>query len=163
MINDAGELSILETKGYYLPGLQLRLFSPQAYLKEQQGGKYTLEWDKSYLQLKNGEKITIGYHSRTSLPILRGFTNAMKTAKSLDLEGLTDSGNNNLTSLQKLLLLWHTKWGHLAFQRTQWLGRCVIVGPLGVKMGSTKVIPPKCGSYQLGKQERTPKKRSKTI
>ena len=87
----------------------------------------------------------------------------MKTAKSLALEGLTDSGNNNLTSLQKLLLLWHTKWGHLTFQRTQWLGRCGIVGPLGVNMGSTKVIPPKCGSCQLGKQERTPKKGSKTI
>ena len=87
----------------------------------------------------------------------------MKTAKSLALEGLADSGNNNLTSLQNLLLLWHTKWGHLAFQRTQWLGRCGIVGPLGVKMGSTKVIPPKFVSYQLGKQERTPTKGSKTI
>ena len=34
VINDAGELSVLETKGYYLPGIQLRLFCLQAYLKE---------------------------------------------------------------------------------------------------------------------------------
>ena len=67
VINDADELSVLETKGYYLTGLQLRLFCPQTYLKEHQGGEYTLEWDKLYLQLKNGEKITIGYHSRNSL------------------------------------------------------------------------------------------------
>ena len=124
MINNAGELSVLETKGYYITGLQLRLSSPQAYLKEQQVGHYTLEWNKLYLQLNNGEKITTRYHSITSLTIPQGFTNAMKTAKSLALEGLTDSGNENLTSMQKLLILWHTKWGYLGFQRTKWLGRC---------------------------------------
>ena len=163
MINNAGELSVLETKGYYITGLQLCLSSPQAYLKEQQVGHYTLEWNKLYLQLNNSEKITTSYHSITSLPILQGFTDAMKTAKSLALEGLTDSGNENLTPLQKLLLLWHNKWGHLGFQGTKWIGRCGIVGPLGVKMGSTKFIPPRCGSCQLGKQERSPNKVSKTI
>ena len=163
MINDAGELSVLETKGYYLSGLQLLLFSSQAYLKERQGGQYTLEWNKSYLQFKNVDKTPISYQSRTSLPILRGFTNTTKTAKSLALERLTDSGNENLTCLQKLLLLWHIKWGHLGFQHNQWLGRCGIVGSLGVNMGSTKVIPPRCRSYQLGKQERSPKKGSQTI
>ena len=152
VINNAGELSVLDTKGYYLPGLQLRLFRPQAYLNEHQGGQYTLDWDKSYLQLKIGEKITISYHSRTYLLILQGFTNAMKTAKSLALKGLTDSGNDNLTLLQNILLLWHTKWIHLGFQCTQCLGRWGFVVPLVVKMGFTKVIPPRCGSCQLGKQ-----------
>ena len=92
MINHAGELSVLQTERYYLSGLQLRLFSPQAYLKEHQCGQYTLARNKLYIQLKNGKKITISYHSRTSLSILRGFTNAVKNAKSLALEGLADSG-----------------------------------------------------------------------
>jgi hypothetical protein len=163
ILNDAGGISAIECDGYYLPALKIRLFSPQILLQEQQGGQYVLEWDKSFLTLKNGDRITVGYHRQTSLPVIRGFHNVLATAQSLALEGLVDSSSSNLTSLQRHLFNWHCKWGHLGWQHTQWIGRCGLVGRLGVKMGSTTVLPPKCASCQLGKQERTPKKGSTIV
>jgi hypothetical protein len=157
ILNDAGGITTLECEGYHLPGLKIRLFSPQILLGEHQGGKYVLEWDKSYFQLANGDQITIGYHRQTSLPVIRGFHNVLATAQSLALEGISEPSKSNLTSLQQRLFLWHSKWGHLGWQHTQWIGRCGLLGPLGVKMGSTTVHPPKCAACQLGKQERTPK------
>jgi hypothetical protein len=157
ILNDAGGVTTLECEGYYLPGLKIRLFSPQILLGEHQGGQFVLEWDKSYFSLANGDRITIGYHRQTSLPVIRGFHNVLATAQSLALEGISDQTTSNLTSLQQRLFLWHTKWGHLGWQHTQWLGRCGLVGSLGIKMGSTTVQPPKCAACQLGKQERTPK------
>jgi hypothetical protein len=43
--------------GFYLPQLQICLFSPKIYFKQedQKGGKYILEWDKSYLDLIDGD------------------------------------------------------------------------------------------------------------
>jgi hypothetical protein len=167
VINDVGGLSVLECEAYYLPNLKFRLFSPQVYLRqraESQGelkGDYCLKWDSSVLRLENGDNLTIGYHHQTALPVFRAFTNAMKTAQSLS--AITSSSNSNLTSHQKHLYSWHTRWGHLGFQHCQWLGRTGIVGPGGIKMGSTTVTPPKCDSCQLGKQERTSKAGTKTI
>ncbi len=167
VINDAGGLSVLECEAYYLPSLKFRLFSPQVYLRElaekkgELKGEYCLKWDSSVFRLENGDHLTIGYHHQTALPVFRAFTNAMKTAHSL--AGVTSSSNTNLTSHQKHLYGWHTRWGHLGFQHCQWLGRTGIVGPAGIKMGSTTVEPPKCDSCQLGKQERTPKGPIKTV
>jgi hypothetical protein len=137
VINDSGGLSILECEAYYLPALKFRLFSPQVFLQEpqEQGGEYQLRWDRSVLELQNGDKITIGYHRQTALPVLRAFSNSMNTAKSL--ASITSDSNINLTSSQYTLYGWHTRWGHLGFQHCQWLGRTGIVGTSGVKMGST--------------------------
>jgi hypothetical protein len=157
VLNNAGGITVLECDGYHLPELKIRLFSPQILLGEQQGGKYVLEWNTSYLLLANGDRITIGYHRQTSLPVIRGFHNVLATAKSLALEGVSEESKSNLTSLQQHLFRWHTKWGHLGWQHTQWLGRCGLVGRIGIKMGSTTVLPPKCAACQLGKQQQTSK------
>jgi hypothetical protein len=163
ILNDTGGVSVIECEGYLLPGLKIRLFSPQVFLAESQAGRYVLEWNKSYLELPNGDQATIAYHKQTSLPVIRGFHSVLQTAQALALEGITEQSNDNLTSLQKRLFLWHTKWGHLGWQHTQWLGRCGLLGHLGIKMGSTTVLPPKCAACQLGKQERTPKEGATTI
>ena len=161
VINDVGGLSVLECEAYYLPNLKFRLFSPQVYLREiaeEKGelkGEYCLKWDSSVFRLENGDNLTIGYHHQTALPVFRAFTNAMKTAQSL--AAITSSSNSNLTSHQKHLYSWHTRWGHLGFQHCQWLGRTGIIGTVGLKFGSATVIPPPCAACQLGKQERTPK------
>ena len=123
VINNQGGISLLQCKGYYLPDLKIQLFSPQTFLRGHKTGRYSLEWDKSISELPNGNTVTIGYHRQTSLPILRGFNDAMKTAKSLALSGLTDNSNQNLTSHQQQLFTWHTRWGHLGFQHAQWIGR----------------------------------------
>jgi hypothetical protein len=70
VLNDAGGITVLECDGYHLPELKIWLFSSQILLAEQQGGKYVLEWDTSYLVLANGNCITIGYHRQTSLPVI---------------------------------------------------------------------------------------------
>ena len=127
VINDAGGLSVLECEAYLLPDLEFRLFSPQAYLRElsekkgELKGEYCLKWDGSIFRLENGDTLTIGYHRQTSLPVFRAFTDAMETAKSL--ASITSSTNVNLTSHQKHLYSWHTRWGHLGFQHCQWIGR----------------------------------------
>jgi hypothetical protein len=51
ILNDAGGVTILECEGYHLPDLKIRLFSPQILLGEQKGGKFVLEWNRSYLAL----------------------------------------------------------------------------------------------------------------
>ena len=85
IINDASGLSVLQCEAYHLPSLKFRLFSPQVFLREatERDGVYKLRWDSSRLDLANGDQITIGYHQQTALPVLRAFTNAMKTAKYL--------------------------------------------------------------------------------
>jgi hypothetical protein len=72
VINDAGRISVLKCEGYYLPALKIRLFSPQTFLSVQGGGRYSLEWNKSFFELKNGDTITVGYHHhhQTALPVL---------------------------------------------------------------------------------------------
>ena len=152
---------MLQCKGYYLPDLKIRLFSPQTFLQEHKTGRYSLEWDKSIFELHNGDTITIGYQRQTSLPILRGFNEAMKTAKSLALSVLADDSNQNLTSHHKRLFTWHTRWGHLGVQHAQCIGHCGLLGPMVIKMGLTTVQPPKCAACQLGKQQQTPKNGSK--
>jgi hypothetical protein len=98
-----GGLSILECEAYYLPALKFRLFSPQVFLREhrERKGEYHLKWDESRLDLENGDKITIGYHQQTALPVLHAFSNAMKTAKSL--ASITSNSNENLTLHQNNL------------------------------------------------------------
>jgi hypothetical protein len=130
---------------------------------ENKSGKYVLEWNKSRLEMGNGDVITIGYHRQTSLPVIRAFHNVLATAQSLALEGISEQSTSNLTSLQQRLFGWHTRWGHLGWKHVQWLGRCRLVGQLSVKMGSTTVSPPKCAACLLGKQERTPKQGSTLV
>jgi hypothetical protein len=163
VINDSGGISVLSCEAYYLPTLKFCLFSPQVILQEpkEKNGEYRFRWDGSLLELQNGDKITIGYHQQTALPVIRAFSNAIKMAKLLS--SVTSALNENLTSHQKHLFSWHTRWGHLGFFHCQWLGRTGLVGAAGIKMGSTTGEPPKCDSCQFGKQECTPKAGTKSV
>ena len=83
VINDAGGLSILECEGYLLLDIKMRLVIPHVFIQELQerDGTYTLTWYRSVIILKNGDRISFGYHLRTALPALRDFSDAMKNAK----------------------------------------------------------------------------------
>ena len=72
VINDAGGFSILDYEGYFLPDIKVCLFIPQVFIQELQdhGGTYTLTWYGSVLILKNGYRISIGYHLQNALPVL---------------------------------------------------------------------------------------------
>ena len=122
----------------------MRLFSPQVFIQElhEHSSTYTLTWDGSVLIFKNVDRICIGYHRRTELPVLRVFSDAMNTEKSLACI---------------IIFSWHTRRGHLGFQQFQWIDRTGVIGNLGIKFGSTTVNPPPWDACHLGKQERTPK------
>ena len=93
----------------------------------------------------------------TRLLMLCSFHDTMKTAESLVMTCVTDERNQNLTHLQKNLLKWHFKLGHLGFQQLQWVGRQGWLGKLGERIGLSSVQAPKCAACQFGKQERIPK------
>ncbi len=110
----------------------------------------------------DGLSVDVDFHKQNFLPVMNCFLNAIKVAENLALEGSVISvDNTNLTFLQKTLLKWHYKLGHLGFQHVQFLGRQSWLGSVGYKIGKTTVQPPKCAACQFGKQARTPKAGSK--
>jgi Reverse transcriptase (RNA-dependent DNA polymerase) len=163
VVLDNGDVEVITTPGMYMPDLNIRLFSPQAHaahLNEVEGNKtwqYTLNWAGSKFHFAPGKDLSISNDPTLKLPTLQCFNNAVETAEALALTCVTDERNQNLTNLQKTLLQWHFKLGHVGFQNLQWIGRMGWLGPRGEKMGATSVEAPICGSCQYGKQERTPK------
>ena len=96
--------------------------------------------------------------------MLQTFDNVGETAQSLAAMGCVSSEQNqNLTHLQRALLQWHHKLGHIGFETVQWIGRQGWLGQLGEKAGGTNVKWPKCAACQFGKQERNSKGGSKEV
>ena len=144
---DDSSIVALEMQAYYTPGLTATLFSPQAYLSEQQekgitGYTYGMTWSTSVLNL-GPKSISIPHDPFMRLPILRCYRDAMKTAETMAAAFVSDETNQNLSNLQKLLLKWHWKLGHLGFQHLQWIGRQGWLGKVGERFGQTAVHPPK--------------------
>ena len=159
-ITSKGDIAKLYHMGHYAPALDTtRLLSPQSYFKEKdKSGKFVMQYDKCQIELGNGSILPLGMHPETFLPVIHGFNDAMTTAKSLAYTGsILDPKNLNLTVLQKELLRFHDKLGHLGMQATQWLGRQGVFGKNGHKWGSTNVKAPHCEACSLGKQHRIPK------
>lgn len=165
VLDDTGELQVIEADAYYIPSLNCRLFSPQSYFRQlQKDGKDPGE--KAGLHVKhngatmiwpNEARMSILYDRQTHLPRVRAYKNALKTADTLALTGcVTEESNQNLTAAQKLLLRWHFRLGHIGFATVQWLGRQGLLGPHGEKMGAASLDAPKCAACQFGKQGRTP-------
>ena len=44
VLNDAGNVPVLQYKGYYILKLKTRLFSPQIYIDAQKVGRYSMDW-----------------------------------------------------------------------------------------------------------------------
>ena len=121
-ITSKGDIAKLYHMGHYAPALDTtRLLSPQSYFKEKdKSGKFVMQYDKCQIELGNGSILPLGMHPETFLPVIHGFNDAMTTAKSLAYTGsILDPKNLNLTVLQKELLRFHNKLGHLGMQATQ--------------------------------------------
>ena len=162
VLADDGSVQVLEGKGYYVPGLPCRLFSPQDYFKQKheeglKGYKLCLDWKGSTLELGPHVTVSLPHDQATKLPKLRCFNNVMEVTESMAMTCVTDEYNQNLTQLQKALLQWHWKLGHVGFQRLQWIGRQGWLGKIGERFGVSSTHPPRCGACQFGKQQRNPK------
>ena len=168
---------IIRTTAYYVPDGNIRLFSPQSYFQEQHGrGCCSVHADRIILELLNGSELTFPYHSTSNLPLMlldahapqpptAGFT--FQQISSFDnprfFLSVAHETNQNLTSTQRELLLWHWRFGHADMRRVQRLFS-KRKGSLGSELppllaSTTPTLSscplPLCAACQLSKQRRT--------
>ena len=113
------------------------------------------------MKLPGNKSITIPLDNNTFLPIMKCFKSAEDMASSLALTGcVSDEVNQNLIYLQKVMLQWHYKLGHVGFSTIKWMGRHGWLGKIGEKMGSDRVQCSiiKCAAYSFGNKAEPPKK-----
>jgi len=157
VVLDDGEVHTVCTRGYLVPDLKCRLFSPQGFLSDFESGEYLVRRNESVFRFGNGQNMTVPYHRQTRLPIFRAYKNALDSAKALALKGcITEETNQNLTAAAKLLLRLHFKLGHLGFATVQWVARQGWLGTKAERMGRSTIPTPKCASCLLGKQSKAP-------
>ena len=155
-ITTTGEVARLEHYGHYAPALKnIRLLSPQRCFEQMGDGKFVVSNTRIYIKLGNGQEIDAQMHPETGLPIIPAFTSVDKASQKIAiLHNIITPDNKNLTGLQRRLLQWHYKLGHIRFQTLQWIGRQEILRPDGIQWGKSTVSPPICEACQQGKQAR---------
>ena len=78
MINDKGNVSVLEDNGLIMPELKCRLLRPQDHFIELQileklEGSFPVTWDNSVLNLSYHVIITINYEQTTHILMLHDY------------------------------------------------------------------------------------------
>jgi hypothetical protein len=158
IIADDGGSRIIRTPGYYVPDMQIRLLSPQAYMRDPTSTctSFNIEPHAATLSWNGGRHtLTIPYDDATGLPFLRAYRDPAKSAEAVAAQfSVTDALNQNLGHGQKDLLKWHTRLGHLGFAWIKWLARSGFLGPLGSRMNACEA--PLCASCQLGRAHKRP-------
>ena len=158
IIDDDGKPQQLRTKGLYVPAMKFRLFSPQAYVKEQHSNcdGFSLNKEAASLSWNGGtSKFTIKYDRTTSLPVFRAYRDLIQSAERVAATlTVMDTLNHNLSPGQKDLLKWHQRLGHLGFQWIKWLARTGFLGNVGTRM--TACESPLCPACQLARAHKRP-------
>ena len=93
--------------------MSTRLLSPQKLFDKENGqsGKYWGNEDMFYMDYEKQQSIDIPYLSDSNLPIGCAMTSPSETSTQVNLT-ILDKENQNLKGSQKLLLEWHSKFGH---------------------------------------------------
>ena len=146
---------IVHSKCYHVPDSKARLLSPQRLFNSKLGvsGRYIVGEHKSTLEYDGVGSLEVEYDSRSHLPIA--------VAKSIPTEGahanlaILNDTNQNLTPAQKLLLLWHCRFGHKGFQAVQRILRQVPFLSASFKSASKCTIP-RCEVCEYSKAHRRP-------
>ena len=158
-LNDRGEVIQFRTKGYYIPELPSRLFSPQSFLAESErlDDHFRVWHNRSEWWVRKQKVMTINYDPATFLPRLTLFRQGTASKVLKSMAGIvTKETNQNLSPLRKLWLQWHFKLGHLGFEHVKWLGINGALGPQAQRMREDDTNVPLCGACQFGKQHRRP-------
>jgi hypothetical protein len=138
--------------------MQIRLLSPQAYMRDPTSTctSFNIEPHAATLSWNSGRHtLTIPYDDATTLPFMRTYRDPAKSAEAVAAQfSVTDALNQNLGHGQKDLLKWHTRLGHLGFAWIKWLARSGFLGPLGSRMNACEA--PLCTSCQLGRAHKRP-------
>ena len=108
------------------------------------------------MHLKNGDHVDFLLDNQTFIPLMPAFHNTAKVAYKLSDPSVVHPENSNLSPLQKLLLKYHYKMGHLGFQHLKWLGRIGLFKVDGEQFSHPQVTPPKCTACLYGSQQHHP-------
>ena len=164
-----GATRTIKTEAYYIPDASVHLFSPQTYFRGQQKGHLTIDHSSTTLQLHDGSTLQFPYNTNSNLPLMLPappnhigltFDDACTLGDGHSVHNymsVADESNQNLTSAQNKLLLWHCKLGHA---NLQWIQtrcrdpttnhRCFILETHHDKTSSC--VLPKCATCMLGTQ-----------
>jgi hypothetical protein len=122
IVDSNGRKAVIETTAYYIPGGDVRLFSPQCHLQENKNGSFVCKADGTTFSSKDTGDLRFLYHECNNLPLAtidRGKHSghlAMEQLEDLGTDriqlSVADETNQNLTGAQKELLGWHWKLGH---------------------------------------------------
>ena len=159
----------LKAFAHHIPLAEVRLFSPQHFLQCEGGGEYLISKDTTFLTLKDGMRLEVPYHPSNGLPTVlhspRPSCHLAPSSHDVFLSVLDDA-NQNLSSPQKELLFFHSRFGHINFRSLQSNmrehlfedkdGHSMILKPvIPTKYKQTKsCIPPKCSACLLGKAKK---------
>ena len=171
------KVHIIRTQAYYVPKATIRLFSPQAWMQENQSGQMRSTWDKTVLVFPEGDELEFPYQHHNNLPMMlpdiQGTCHGIGLINLKNEEGLSkafdilDDNNRNITKSEKEVLLWHNRLAHagLAWILDLMRSRKNEVG----EFADPPVIPSKmtgldkvdtsglrCAACQLAKQHRRP-------
>lgn len=173
IIDMYGVTRTIKTRAHYVPGANIRLFSPQVYFQDNAGGSSTITRDRIQFTIADGTTLQFPYNTTANIPLM--LTNPQTTI-GLTIEDIdmlssstqvhsylsvADELNRNLTASQKELLRWHWRLGHANLRWIQAL--CAshrgndrpdypIIKTINPKVSSCEL--PLCLACQVGKQTR---------
>ena len=170
--NTSASTTTLRPIARHIPSAQIRLFSPQDYFLQVDGGSLFLDKDGCTLQLPDGDKISVSFNPHNNLPMLSPvvasdslFSFNTITQSSIN-ESIASESNQNITSNQKELLVWHWRLGHIGMNWLQSLmkqrtfvdmtggNKTVNKAIISTKHSTTsKCAQPKCAGCLLGKAQ----------
>ena len=153
-----GVVRKIQVTACYVPSASIRLFSPQAYFNEHNGGSYKMVKQKSTLTMVDGSELEFPYNYCSNLPLMlilkdQDRNNVQQGLHLQDAMNLTNRGliktfvslthknNLNLTRPQKEFLLAHKKWAHMGKQWQQSLYK-------DSSNGNGPIICPECPSMK---------------
>ena len=90
-----------------MPASKVRLFSPQQYFQQEDGGTFYMNRDRSIFTFKGGGTLTFKYDN-SSLP--KTIDSISKLEKVMAY--LASTGKKNISKAKRELLMWHASFGH---------------------------------------------------
>jgi hypothetical protein len=137
---------------YYVPDCQARLLSPQRLFNSQRGvnGSFVIREEHAVLHLNDHPPLIVDYDTNNNLPV--GLSHNSEQSPSVLQANLcvTDDDNQNLTPAQKLLMMWHFRFGHRNLPFVQHLLRLPIFHGEKYRAASRASLP-KCAICEYSK------------
>ena len=157
-----GNIIEFNTRAFYHPDLPGRLFSPQAYLKEQailRGHKmdpddhFKVMADRAEWHM-DGQKLLSMEYDSSFLPRMTLFHKGHAASTLKAMHTVMHDSNKNLGPLGRIWMKWHVKLGHLGFSHVRALALGGYLDKLALGLRREDVDLPHCATCQFGSQVR---------